>query len=69
MASTYPSTRGVERRRHWRDRRSGLDRRSSARNQHESFDCRSGVPRRRSDIAGDTCDGEIWWRRSPAPWM
>ncbi len=56
---------GAERRRHWRDRRSGIDRRCDTRSRHEAYECRSGQPRRRSDIAGEAFDGEVWWRASP----
>jgi hypothetical protein len=51
-----------ERRKHWQDRRVGPDRRSFERLQRMDYDCRSGVPRRQSDIDGDCADGEIWWQ-------
>lgn len=50
-----------DRRKHWRDRRSGSDRRSPARHDHDAYDCRSGLPRRESDLGGDLDDGEVWW--------
>jgi len=51
-----------ERRKNWRDRRAGPDRRNSERLQRADFDCRSGVPRRQSDVAGELADGEVWWQ-------
>ena len=51
-----------ERRKNWRDRRIRPDRRNSERLQRADFDCRSGVPRRQSDIAGELADGEVWWQ-------
>ena len=53
----------VERRRHWSDRRTGSDRRSFGRLRLTSFDCRSGLSRRASDVAGELADGEIWWHK------
>lgn len=53
----------VERRMHWRDRRSGKDRRSDVRVMLSNFDCRSGKPRRSSDISGALAEGEIWWNK------
>ena len=50
-----------ERRKHWRDRRVSPDRRNTERLQRTDFDCRSGVPRRQSDIGGELAEGEIWW--------
>ena len=50
-----------ERRKHWRDRRVSPDRRNAERLQRTDFDCRSGVPRRQSDIGGELAEGEIWW--------
>jgi len=38
------------------------ERRNPERQQHAGFDCRSGVPRRKSDLGGDLADGEVWWR-------
>ena len=52
-----------ERRKHWRDRRVTPDRRNATRLQRASFDCRSGIPRRQSDLAGELADGEIWWEK------
>ena len=51
----------VERRKHWRDRRTGSDRRNPQRLRLVSYDCRSGQPRRQSDIAGELSDGDVWW--------
>jgi len=53
----------VERRRHWRDRRTGSDRRNSGRLNLTRYDCRSGLPRRTSDIGGELSDGDIWWNK------
>lgn len=50
-----------ERRKHWRDRRSGGDRRNPQRLKLVSYDCRSGEPRRQSDVGGELADGEVWW--------
>lgn len=52
-----------ERRKHWRDRRVSPDRRNAERLQRTDFDCRSGVPRRQSDIGGELAEGEIWWEQ------
>jgi hypothetical protein len=54
----------VERRKHWRDRRDGSDRRNPRRLELTMYDCRSGQPRRSSDIAGELADGDIWWNES-----
>ncbi len=51
----------VERRKHWRDRRAGSDRRNPQRLRLVSYDCRSGQPRRQSDVAGALSDGVVWW--------
>ena len=53
----------VERRKGWSDRRSSGDRRNPQRLQQVSEDCRSGQPRRQSDISGDVNDGEVWWNK------
>ncbi len=53
----------VERRKHWRDRRVGDDRRNLERLHLTSFDCRSGLPRRASDVAGELADGDVWWNK------
>lgn len=53
----------VERRKHWRDRRSGDDRRTLERLHLEVYDCRGGLPRRLSDVSGELADGEIWWNK------
>jgi hypothetical protein len=52
-----------ERRKHWRDRRKTPERRNQHRLQRSNDDCRSGVPRRQSDIGGELADGEIWWEQ------
>ncbi|HHO59730.1 MAG TPA: hypothetical protein ENJ64_05760 [Thiotrichales bacterium] len=53
-----------ERRKHWRDRRTMPDRRNPERVSHSGFDCRSGSPRRASDISGEFTEGEVWWESS-----
>jgi len=53
--------RAGERRKHWRDRRAGDDRRNPQRLRLVNYDCRSGQPRRKSDVAGELSDGEVWW--------
>ena len=50
-----------ERRIHWRDRRVEPDRRNPDRLQRSEFDCRSGIPRRQSDIGGELAEGAVWW--------
>ena len=61
--SSVANVEAVERRRHWRDRRTGSERRSSGRLHLTSSDCRSGLPRRTSDVGGELADGEIWWHK------
>ena len=53
----------TERRRQWCDRRALPDRRSLERLSHSGsdYDCRAGVPRRQSDLAGELSEGEVWW--------
>jgi len=51
----------IERRKKWQDRRALPDRRNAERLMRCEQDCRSGVPRRQSDISGEQADGEIWW--------
>jgi len=51
----------VERRIHWRDRRDGSDRRNPGRLNLTRYDCRTGQPRRASDIGGELADGDVWW--------
>lgn len=51
----------IERRKHWRDRRTHADRRNPGRLGQAEFDCRSYAPRRKSDITGSLVEGEIWW--------
>ncbi|MDT8282059.1 MAG: hypothetical protein RQ982_04515 [Gammaproteobacteria bacterium] len=53
----------VERRKHWRDRRASGDRRHPERLRLVSYDCRSGLPRRQSDLTGEVTDGDIWWNK------
>ncbi len=53
----------VERRLKWSDRRTGDDRRNSGRLNLTSYDCRSGGPRRESDIGGELSDGDVWWNK------
>lgn len=53
----------VERRKHWRDRRTGDDRRNPERLRLVTYDCRSGTPRRKSDVAGELADGDVWWNK------
>ena len=55
--------RKVERRKHWRDRRITPDRRNADRLQRTDYDCRSGIPRRQSDLAGELAEGEVWWEQ------
>ncbi len=50
-----------ERRKHWRDRRRAPERRNQQRLQRTNDDCRSGAPRRQSDVGGELAEGEIWW--------
>mgnify|MGYP001820378583 CR=1 FL=1 len=57
------SLQSGNRRRHWRDRRTGHDRRNSERLNKSSYDCRDGSPRRAADISGELSDGEIWWNK------
>ena len=61
--SNEANVEAVERRKHWRDRRSGGDRRNPERLQLTTYDCRSGQPRRASDIGGDLADGDVWWNK------
>ena len=56
----------VERRKHWRDRRAGGDRRNPQRLRLVSYDCRSGQPRRQSDVSGVLNEGEVWWTKGGA---
>ncbi len=53
--------RTEERRKHWRDRRVRPDRRNPERLQRMAFDCRSGIPRRESDVGGELAEGAVWW--------
>jgi len=53
----------IERRKHWRDRRTGDDRRNPERLRVVSYDCRSGQPRRAADVGGELADGDIWWHK------
>ena len=54
----------IERRRRWRDRRMGNDRRNDGRLNLTNYDCRSGLPRRASDVAGELADGDVWWNEA-----
>ncbi len=52
----------IERRKHWRDRRqSSDDRRNQQRLRLVTYDCRTGQPRRQSDVGGKLADGDVWW--------
>lgn len=53
----------VERRKHWRDRRNGDERRNPVRINVGGEDCRSGQPRREADLAGELADGDVWWNK------
>lgn len=53
----------TERRKDWNDRRTGSDRRNPQRLRLVSYDCRTGQPRRQSDISGELNDGDIWWNK------
>ena len=53
----------VERRKHWRDRRTGSDRRNPQRLRLVNYDCRSGQPRREADVAGKLNEGDVWWAK------
>lgn len=59
--SSTANVESVERRKHWRDRRDGGDRRNPERLQLTTYDCRSGQPRRVSDVGGELADGDVWW--------
>ncbi len=59
--SSVSNLEAVERRKHWRDRRLVSDRRNLERMRLVTYDCRSGQPRRASDLAGELSEGEIWW--------
>lgn len=61
--SSVSNLEAVERRKHWRDRRAEADRRNPERMRMVTYDCRSGSPRRASDIAGELTEGEIWWNK------
>jgi len=53
----------LERRKHWRDRRTSGDRRNPARLSLTDYDCREET-RRSSDFSGQLTDGEIWWNNN-----
>lgn len=53
----------VERRKEWNDRRTGNDRRNPQRLSLINYDCRTGQPRRQSDIGGELNEGDIWWNK------
>ena len=61
--SGVSNVEAVERRKHWRDRRVSNDRRNPERLRLVSYDCRSGLPRRASDVAGELADGDVWWNK------
>lgn len=61
------SEQGGDRRKHAQDRRSGTERRNSVRHSHDSFDCRSGSPRRESDLMSEPAVGEIYWDHAVTP--
>ena len=61
--SSVANIEAVERRKRWRDRRKDSERRSSGRFSLYGVDCRSGLPRRASDVSGELTDGEIWWNK------
>lgn len=52
----------VERRTHWRDRRSGSDRRNEQRLRVQLNEGRSDTPRRLGDYTGALTEGVVWWR-------
>ena len=62
--SSVANVEDVERRKHWRDRRMSNDRRNPERLRLVSYDCRSGIPRRAADVAGELADGEVWWNKA-----
>ncbi len=62
--SSVANVETIERRKHWRDRRVSADRRNPERLRLVSYDCRSGSPRRQSDVGGELSDGDIWWNNS-----
>jgi len=62
--SSTANVEAVQRRKHWRDRRAGGDRRNPERLHLTSYDCRSGQPRRSADVSGELSDGDIWWNKA-----
>ena len=62
--SSASNVETIERRRDWCDRRAGSDRRNLARLTLTNYDCRSVLPRRAADIAGELAEGDIWWNKS-----
>jgi len=66
--SNISNVETVERRMHWRDRRTGNDRRNSGRLNLNSVECRSGQPRRAADIGGELSDGDVWWNKAVTPY-
>ncbi len=52
----------IERRKRWRDRRAGSDRRNEARLKWQVSDSRSDTPRRVGDLSGVLTEGTVWWR-------
>ena len=63
LTKTNRRRQAEERRKHWRDRRVTQERRSRERIMRSDYECRSGVPRRSSDVGGELTDGEIWWQQ------
>lgn len=61
--STTSNVASVERRKKWRDRRLGVERRNPERLELTFYDCRSGQPRRTADLSGELTDGDIWWNK------
>ena len=62
--SSSSNVEAVERRKDWSDRRNGGDRRNPQRLRLVSYDCRSGQPRRQSDVGGELADGDVWWNKN-----
>ena len=57
--SSVANVETIERRKHWRDRRVSGDRRNTERLRLVSYDCRSGSPRRQSEVVREFSDGDI----------
>lgn len=52
----------LNRRENWAERRSTEERRNTYRVSIMQDDCRRGVPRRESDVSGEACVGNVWWK-------